>query len=86
MVSTEGYAVALVDGFNNITKNNGWLPSSFEKTNLNFETGVAPTGGVFGEEVIPRNQRINDASLALVLMNKEAVIELSYDVYLLSVI
>ena len=53
--------------------------------NLNFETGVAPTGGVFDEEVIPRDQRVNGASLALILPNKEAVIEPIYDIYLLRV-
>ncbi len=53
--------------------------------NLNFETGAAPVGGVFDEEVIPCDQRVNGTSLALVLPNKEVVVELIYDIYLLSV-
>ncbi len=47
-----------------------------EKRNLNFEMGVAPAGRGFDEEVIPRDQRVDNASLALVSPNKEAVVEL----------
>ncbi len=52
--------------------------------NSNFETGVASAGGVFGGEVIPHGQRVNGASLALVLPNKEVAIEVIYNFYLLS--
>ncbi len=58
---------------------------SFEKKNLNVEMGVAPTGEAFDKGVILHNQRVNGASLALVSPNKEAVIELSYNVSLLSI-
>ena len=46
--------------------------------------GVATAGGVFDGEVILRNQRVNGASLALISPNKEGVIELIYNIYLLS--
>ncbi len=53
--------------------------------NLNFKTAVAPISRVFGAEVIPDSQRVNNNSLKLDSPDKEAVAELIYDVYLLSV-
>ena len=46
---------------------------------------VAPVGVFFDEEVIMHNQIVNGTSLALVLLNKEAAIELICNVYLLSI-
>ena len=54
------------------------------KNKFNFKKRVASAGGVFDGEVILRNKRVNGASLALISPNKEGVIELIYNIYLLS--